>query len=97
MLDVTAAAGAGPASLTVLVNAAKPPGRPPEVYNWTDGTWRALPTTGKPAYVSLNAPLSAAEANNGLIRIRTLSDSPDGTSNFAYLQPDLSRRTDAGP
>jgi len=90
VFDLAAPAGAGPLSVTtqsVIADIEHRRSRQSvEVYNWTDGTWRALPTTGQPrAYATFATPLSAAEVNNGLVRIRTPSDFPDGSQTFAYL------------
>ena len=43
---------------------------PPEVYNWSAGTWRKL------AAASALAPLTADETSNGTVRIRVSEVSP---------------------
>jgi len=94
--DLRAPPGTGPLSISYLLDPLVP-GRPPptttrEVYNWTTGTWRPLPTTYPGASHGI-IRLEQPEVNNGRVRFRARSDEPIFLATAAQLSLTKSQPT----
>jgi len=94
--ELEAPPGAGPLSIRYNLGTVVD-GRPPqsyEIYNWTTGTWRALPASSDSGYGYVLAPLEQAEVDSGLVRFRVRSE---GLDDPLFLAAGAELRVGSGP
>jgi hypothetical protein len=68
------------AEAMLFPSAGQPSTRSVEVYDWTNGAWRALPAPGMPGASLVPTRLTAGEMAGGVVRLRVGEDTPGQVS-----------------